>query len=176
MAWDIEMTKMLRIMIGDEDKEEYSDARLKEIVVVGAFQVNSEIDFPTDYNINIVSPSISPDPTVDPSDDDFVYLTVLKSACIIDKGNMRIAAMSAGVEARCGPAVMRTLRRMEGYKTLLEAGYCATYAELKREYQLGNATYIRAILSPFINGSFDAEDYRRGVYSNRTFRPYGGNV
>jgi hypothetical protein len=158
-------------MIGDEDKTEYSDTRLKEIVSVGAFQANVEIDFGVDYTVNIVTPDISPDPTVSPDvDDDFTYLAVLKSACLIDRGNMRIAAMSAGIEAKCGPAVMKTLQRVDGFKTLIEMGYCASYEDLKYEYELGNAAYIRAILSPFVNGEFDAEDYNSSIYSNRTFR------
>lgn len=158
MAWDTTMIIMLRSLIGDLEKEEYTDPRLKQIIVVAAQYVNSEIRFDTKYTVNIAMPSIAPDPTIAP-DDPFVNLTVLKAACMIDRGNMRIAAMSAGIEAKCGPAVLKTLQRMEGFKTLIDSGYCAAYEESKREFQFGNTRHIRAILSPFINSDFDPMDY-----------------
>lgn len=165
MAWDTTMVIMLRTLIDDLDAEEYTDARLKQVLVVAGQFTVVDVDFDVDYTINIATPDITPDPTVDPQDDGFINLTVLKAACTIDKGNMRVAAMSAGVEARCGPAVMRTLRRMEGFKTLIENGYCATYEQLVTEYNLGNVQYVRAVLSPFTSPDFDPEAYSYVTHS-----------
>lgn len=170
MTWDTTMVIMLRTLINDLDSTEYTDTRLKKVIVVAAQFTTGEIDFDVDYTVNVATPDISPDPTTDPQDDGFINLTVLKAACIIDMGNMRIAAKIAGVEAKCGPAVIRTLKQMDGFKTLIEDGYCATYAHLRDEYNLGNVKYVKAVLSPFTSPDFDPEDYSVVLEDSRMYR------
>ncbi len=168
MGWQDTTIIMLRILINDDDcaNYEYSDNRLLTVLGLAAHYVNSEIDFGTTYTVDVLTPSISPDPTSIP-DEDFLNFVVLKAACIIDRGNMRVAAMSAGVEARCGPAVMRTLRRMDAFKTLIDNGFCAAYEQLRLEYKTGTGRSIRAVLSPFVNKSFDPESYGTDGYNER---------
>lgn len=156
MAWNDEMVTMLRVLINDlEAPETYTDARLKQVLVVAAIYVQQEIDSSIVYTIDVGTPDISPDPTDDPRDDVFINFTVLKAACMIDLGELRLQALRAGVEARCGPAWIRVANGNKAFALLLEEGPCATYEQLKMEYLVGNANAVKAVLSPFIGNRFD---------------------
>lgn len=155
MSWDIVMVISLRSLIADLDSSCFTDDRLKQLLVVAAQYVMTDANIETDYTINITSPNISPDPTAtDTQDLPFSNLTVLKAACIIDRGNARLAAAINGLEARCGPAQMKVSRRMDGFSILLDQGYCGAYKEALRQYLFGNVAFCRAILSPFVNANF----------------------
>ncbi len=149
------MTVMLRILVNDmDDTPVYSDSRMEQMLVVAAMYVNTEISFDYDYTINITTPDISPDPTGN-GDDAFTNFTVLKAACLTDQSTFRTKALAAGVKAKCGPAVLETLKHLDGFKQLLEVGPCAAYTELKKQWTFGNARLIYAILSPFTSNNFD---------------------
>jgi hypothetical protein len=47
-----------------------------------------------------------------------------------------------------------------GFKTLLDKGPCASYAELKEQMQWGNTSVVKAVFSPFSSNKFDARDLR----------------
>jgi len=154
-CWQDETIPLLRIMINDTDNltYAYTDHRLEETLIVAAQYINQEIDFDTTYVVVTSDMTITPDPTAGP-DHAFMNFMVLKAACLIDVGSARVAAMTSGLEAKCGPIVMRTLRRMEGFGTLLDKGACAAYEQLKLEHQFGNVKWAEAILSPFVNQNF----------------------
>ena len=82
MAWQLDLVLMLRSLIGDLDETKYTDERLKQVLVIGAYNVKNDADFSTDYTIDVGTKSISPDP-VDTSDTDFTVLTLYKSSCIL---------------------------------------------------------------------------------------------
>ena len=65
MAWETDLVTILRNVIFDVDSTNYtySDERLKEMLVVSAQLVNSEIKLDNDYTISISTTGISPDPT-----------------------------------------------------------------------------------------------------------------
>lgn len=156
LLWQSSAILILRGLINDfSTTPTYTDNRLLDILLIAALQVKKEYIFDTSYTINITKGTISPDPS---SDETFLYLVPLKAACIIDRGNLRIAAMTAGLEAKCGPAVMKTMNRMDGFKTLMEVGYCKAYEEAKFQLQLGNTRHLKGILSPFINDVFDPSE------------------
>jgi len=160
MAWDTTMITMLRVLIQDFDGVDFSDDRLKQILAVSAQYVDNDIILDQDYTIDVITPDISPDPTTSsPVDDVFVNFVVLRAACMIDQGSLRCAAFASGLEARCGPTVMKTVRRMEGFGTLIDKGYCRTYEELKHQYDFGNSAFCKGILSPFINETFIPSNY-----------------
>lgn len=147
---------VLRILIDDNsDEPKYSDSRMEDVLVVAASQVSEEARIST-YTIDITPPEITPTPI---ADDTFRNLVTLKAACIIDRGNLRHAAMVNGLEATCGPAKMKVLRRVDGFATLIDKGYCQAYDEALRQYIFGNVSFARGILSPFINSDFFPEDY-----------------
>ncbi len=154
-CWQDETIPFLRVLINDMDgtSYEFSDNRLQDTLLVAARYITQEIAFTTTYVVSFADSTIAPDPSVAP-DAVFMNFMVLKAACIIDVGSARLAAMTSGLEAKCGPGVMRTLRRMEGFGTLLNEGSCATYEQLKTEYRFGNIEWIKGILSPFVNAGF----------------------
>ncbi len=159
MAWTTDMVTMVRILINDtESPQTYTDVRLQSIIAVAARYVEQEISFDVDYTINATAPSISPDPTLAASlDDAFTNFVVLKAACLTDISTLRTKAVLAGLEARCGPAILKTLKNLDGFKELLDKGPCAAYDKLKNEYTFGERALVHFILSPFIGNNFDPE-------------------
>jgi len=166
MAWETDLVTMLRNVIFDVDSTDYtySDNRLKEMLVVSAHLVTQEIAFDTDYTITISTTGISPDPTdsTDANSVAFRNFLVLKAACLADQSSLRTKALSAGVSARLGPAAITTNPSVRGFDLLMKEGPCASYADLKWEYEIGNAKAIRAILSPFVGNTFDPSSLGRG--------------
>lgn len=157
MAWETEGVLMLRHLINDVDAPyDYSDARLETTIAIAARYVNTDIDFSTNYVIDVSTPDITPDPTDTASDgEEFLNFAVLKAACMLDISTLRIKALAAGIEAKCGPAVLKTVEHLAGFKELLTQGPCAAYDELKKQFKFGNLGICRAILSPFVNNNFD---------------------
>ena len=51
MPWKIDLVLMLRSLIGDLDNAKFTDERLKQILVFGAYNVINDADFSTTYNI-----------------------------------------------------------------------------------------------------------------------------
>ena len=100
MAWTIEIPLITRVWINDLDANPtYSDARIKQIVVVAALNVNREVSFTEDYDVDVVNETISPDPCLDASlDNDFTALVALKAACILDQSTYRTKAVNEGVK------------------------------------------------------------------------------
>lgn len=150
---------MLRAIIDDLDSVTYTDSRLEQLLAVAAMYVNKDLD--TTYVINIGSPDITPDP-FDSSDTAFINLVVIKAACTIDQSAFRVRAATSGLEARCGPAVMKVLEGSSTYKDLINLGACGTYLNLLRDYKLGTGEACHAILSPFVSDNFDPQDLRYG--------------
>lgn len=162
MAWQDDMTQMLRVLIFDlESTPTYSDARLEEMIVAASHLVIQDINFSTNYTISIMSQTITPDPTV-ADDTEFINFVILKAACIADQSTLRSKVNSAGVSVKLGPASISTATNLRGHEILLSQGPCAAYQEMKWEYELGNANAIRAVLSPFIGNNFDPRDLGGG--------------
>ena len=163
MAWQDTMIPMLRVLISDlSGTPTYSDERLEQMLVVSAQYVTLEITFATTYTITISSCTISPDP-IGLDDDAFANFVVLKAACLTDWSTFRTKALISGIKARCGPAILDTVKHLDGFKQLLEQGPCAAYTALKDNYVFGNAQLIKAVLSPFVSNDFDPRSLAPGL-------------
>ncbi len=165
MAWTTTLVTSLRVIIGDMDSASFTDARLQTILSVGASYVNAEINWATAYTINIDTPDISPDPTLTATlDQDFSNFTILKAACLLNFGELRTAAIKAGIEARCGPAILKTGKHSDGFKQLIEVGPCKMYDELSTQYKFEafNTNSAFGVLSPFVNDDFFPSDIYSG--------------
>ena len=132
MAWTIEIPLITRVWINDLDANPtYSDARIKQIVVVAALNVNREVSFTEDYDVDVVNETISPDPCLDASlDNDFTALVALKAACILDQSTYRTKAVNEGVKAGLASATLSTKGNLKGYLDLLNVGPCAMLLNL----------------------------------------------
>jgi hypothetical protein len=172
MSWDIEIPIIVRTLINDlSDIPTYSDARILQIIAVAAKYVQFDVSLDHSYTIDVVSPAITPDPTID-NDSIFISLVSLKTACIIDQGSVRTKAALEGIRAALGPAQLSVGGSLEGLKMILEEGPCAAYDELVAHWDVKNATAIRAVLSPFVGNRFDPRSQLRGSFRTDNINNY----
>ena len=104
MNWKEDLVQFLRVLIGDLDSETYSNTRLRQILVVAAYQLVQSVQFNVTYTIDIKAASISPDPI---SDLDFSTLTAYKAACIILSNEAKSSANNS-VIITDGPSTVNT--------------------------------------------------------------------
>ena len=150
MPWKIDLVLMLRSIIGDLDKAKFTDERIKQILVVGAYNVLNDADFSETYTVNVAEISISPDP-ISESDTDFSTLTVYKSACILLGSEVKTEAANA-ISIKDGPSAI-DLRGVTANLTNLYNDLCAKYDALLKTYQYNNTLVGQAILGPYSPGS-----------------------
>lgn len=174
MAWTIEIPLITRVWINDLDANPtYSDARIKQVVVVAAMNVNREVSFTDTYEVDVVSETISPDPTLDASlDNDFTALVALKAACILDQSTYRTKAVNEGIKTSLASATLHTAGNLKGYKDLLDIGPCGMYEKLRQEFEIGNPNMVQAVLSPFVGNKFDPSNL--SSYYGSFYRNGGG--
>jgi hypothetical protein len=168
MAWQTQITIMLRHMLNDLDSASYTytDARLQQAATVSAQLVLSKNDFNYTYVVDIANSTISPDP-VDVADNDFITLLCLKTACIILGSEIKAEAANS-IAIKDGPSSI-DLRGVSSTLNVLLQEYCNKYEEASLDYTAGNSLGGQAILGPYSPGSdFVARthnDYdRRGNY------------
>jgi len=171
MSWNLEIPIMVRTLVNDlSDNPEYSDERIQQAIVVAAKYVKFDVSLDNEYIIDVSNPDITPDPTVD-NDDIFISLVSLKAACIIDQSTLRTKSATEGVRAALGPASISVNGGLSGIKIILDKGPCASYAHLANSWNIREASYIRAVLSPFVGNKFDPTNlnqpggFRRDLYS-----------
>lgn len=171
MSWKKQIPIIIRTLINDlSENPTYSDERILQVIVVAAKYVEFDVVLDRSYDINILSPNITPDPTIE-NDAIFISLLSLKAACIIDQSNFRTKAAMEGIRASLGPAQLAIGGSLAGWKDILEHGPCKLYAELTDHWDISNANACRAILGPFVGNNFDPfmlpynEDRSRDLYS-----------
>ena len=166
MAWTVEIPIIVRTLINDlGENPAYSDDRLLQVIAVSAKYVQFDISLDHPYTVDVVTNSISPDPTED-NDNIFISLVGLKAACIIDQSTLRTKAALEGIKAALGPAQLSVAGSLAGINLIIEKGPCAAYEELVSHWDVKEATSIRAILSPFVGNKFDT----RSLYSTNRGR------
>lgn len=170
MSWQLEIPVLIRSFINDfEDQPIYSDERILQLSLVAAQHTLLDIEFNIQYNIDIINQTIIPDPTESNfRDNTFIGFVALKSSCILDQSSLRTRAHLEGINVTLGPAKLDVSSGLSGFKTLLEQGPCKMYDQLKTQYVMGDASRVKAILSPFVGNNFDPQmlntnqsDYRR---------------
>lgn len=171
MSWQIEIPIIVRTLINDwSDPPQYSEERLLQVISVAAKYVQFDVVLDHQYAVDVVSPTITPDPTVD-RDEIFISLISLKTACIIDQSTLRTKAALEGIKTALGPASLSIVNSLDGWKMVLDKGPCATYEELTSHWDVKDASAVRAILSPFVGNNFDPRmistnsAYYRRMYS-----------
>lgn len=158
MPWQLDMVLMLRSVIGDLDETKYTTERLKQVLMVGAYNVQNEAEFLNTYTVKVGQVSISPDP-VDAGDSDFTILTVYKSACILIGSEVKTESANA-ISIKDGPSAI-DLRGVSGSLLTLYKDVCAKYESLITKYQYekgdGGTPIGTAILGPYSPGSWSVK-------------------
>lgn len=167
MYWQIEIPIIIRTLINDLDvPPTYSDARIQQLAVVAAQYVLMEVNLDKTYNVNVVTQEISPDPSApETRDTDFIGFIAMKSACLLDQSTFRTRAASEGLRAALGPASLSVTGTLAGYKDILNMGPCKLYDQLVLDHNVGNATAVRAIFSPFVGNNFDPQNLNHPTYN-----------
>lgn len=154
MAWEGQMTTMLRYLINDVDPADYkfSNRRLETTLLVAAQLIAPTMDFANTYNINVESCQLDPDPTdSDTKDYDFVLLAVLKAACIIVGSEVRSESTNA-ISIKDGPSAI-DLRGVANTLIILYKDLCEKYEQAVIDYQAGSSLAGTSILGPYSPGS-----------------------
>ena len=162
MTWRNEVIPLIRVLISDLDSPyTYTDRRLEQLAVVSAHIVNGEVPLNRTYTVSIAQRTISPDPT-SVSDDAFINLIALKSACLCDWSTYRTEILRSGIKAKLGPATLETMNRLPGFTALISKGPCESYSELKMQWAFGGGNAAKVILSPFVSNEYDPANLGTG--------------
>lgn len=157
MGWQNEMTSMVRTLINDSiEPYQISDERILQVILIAGRYVQYDIVLDHQYNVDVVTSTITPDPT-DDNDEIFIMLTTLKASCLIDHGSLRMKAAMEGIRASLGPASLDVSGQTAAWQRVLEHGPCKLYDDLVEHWDVANASAIAAILGPFSGNKFDPQ-------------------
>lgn len=166
MSWQDHLTTVVRVLINDLDSPyEFSDQRMQQVIVVAAKYVQFDVNLEHLYQVDVINPNITPDPTID-DDEIFLSLVGLKAACIFDQGTFRTKAALEGIRTALGPASLSFGGSIAGYRDIIEHGACGLYDELTSHWDVRNASAWAAVLSPFVNNKFDPRYLNVGPFRN----------
>lgn len=173
MAWETEMTIIVRHIIDDLDSTAYqfSDSRIEEAILVAAQLIHNEMEFVIDYNIEVDNGLLTPDPTttsVPPSnkDDDFIALCCLRCGLLFTGSQLKTYSLKA-ISIRDGSSSLDMRGVIVGLKALHD-DLTKKYEAVKLDYQTAKLGLGKVILSPYSPGSDSANrgyiDYRAGYF------------
>jgi hypothetical protein len=168
MYWEIEIPIIVRNLINDlQNPPTYTDERINQLAVVASQYVLNDLNLSVTYVVDIINQTITPDPS-DPEsrDTDFIGFIALKSACILDQSTFRTKAALEGIKTALGSANLSISGNLAGYKMILDQdqGPCKLYDQLTLDHNIGNATAVSAVLSPFVGNNFDPRYLLRGSF------------
>lgn len=172
MSWQSQMSTIVRHLINDLDPTnyKYSTKRIETSILVAGYLVLKDTSFNNNYNINVESCELVPDPTEEISkDSDFVILTCLRTACIIIGSEVRVEASNA-ISIKDGPSAI-DLRGVASTLAMLYKDLCEKYDKSLSDYKEdGVVAAGQAILGPYSPGSdfvarnYPTYDHRGGGY------------
>jgi len=169
--WKTDIVIMLRSLIGDLDREKFTDERLRQVITVGAYNVLNDADFANGYTVDIGSVSISPDPVVE-KDTDFTVLTLYKSACILLGSEVKTESANA-ISIKDGPSSI-DLRGVSASLKALYMDLCKKYDDMINAYQYASGggdggPAGAAVLSPYSPASIGLN---ANTYDDRGYHFY----
>jgi hypothetical protein len=169
--WKTDIVLMLRSLIGDLDREKFTDERLRQIITVGAFNVINDADFANAYTVDVGSVSISPDPVVK-KDTDFTVLTLYKSACILLGSEVKTESANA-ISIKDGPSSI-DLRGVSASLNALYKDLCQKYDDMLQMYLYASGggdggPAGAAVLSPYSPASIGLN---ANTYDDRGYHFY----
>ena len=153
MAWQNEMTVIVRHLVNDVDSSSYTynDDRVEESILVAAQLSSLEIDFESVYTVDVDSLTLSPDPTDSTNkDDSFINLVCLKTAQMLIGSELKTHSLNA-ISLRDGPSALDLRGIVSGLKILFD-DINRRFEEAKTQYKL-DGVVGQAILGPYYPGS-----------------------
>tara|TARA_Y100000401_G_C8321727_1_gene225701 strand:- start:347 stop:856 length:510 start_codon:yes stop_codon:yes gene_type:complete len=153
MAWQNEMTVIVRHLVNDLNSSDYTftDDRLEEAILVSAQLSALEIDFENSYTIDVDSLTLTPDPTDSSNkDDSFINLVSLKTSQMLLSSELKTHSLNA-ISLRDGPSALDLRGIVTGLKILFD-DINRRYEEAKTQYKL-DGVVGEAILGPYSPGS-----------------------
>lgn len=164
VCWDDTMVITLRAIIDDLGEDpEYSEEKLKQLIVASAKIVSAGFDFSADYVIDVANVTISPDPS---NDDAFVSLVVLKAACFLAMAEQKRKA-GRGVSIKDGPSNIDGRGAADATAKWSDK-VCKDYTTAELAARVGNMIVGQAIVSPY---RFDGSPNQDGPGGCGTCRP-----
>jgi hypothetical protein len=148
MAWQSEMTTIVRHLINDTDisSPTFTNSRLETSILVAAQLMNNEVNFGKVYTISVDGCSLSPDPTVETKDNAFINLVSLRAGCIILGSEIKTAGANL-ISVSDGPSSINMSATLNGLKIVYE-DIKERYENAKLQYQAGG-NIGEAVLSPY---------------------------
>jgi hypothetical protein len=152
-SWLDFMIPMLRSMIGDETVPyDYSDVDLQRKILTAINILQIELSFDVDYEADIVSLTLTPDPyTSSPIDYTFMTLATLKAACMIERSQVTKVTSGDVQEISDNDFKIKTGDTGKNKLEALKTNWCAAFEAAKRDYEIETKTdnLGRAVISPF---------------------------
>jgi hypothetical protein len=159
MTWQNEIARIVRFLINDIDATTYTDDRLEETVLVAAQLMLNNLDFDTDYIVDVDSLTLSPDPTAStPKDNFFINVTALKTVCIILGSEAKtLAAQSYRIKDATS-----SIDISSAYQSVnqLYKDACDKLDKMIMDYKAGNSVAGGAVLTPYTYEGLDGTPIR----------------
>lgn len=149
MAWTDVMPLMLRYIIGDVDcPEKYTDLRLQTILLISGKFVGAEATFSQNFIPDLTLMTLTPDPTVDPTLDDwYANLTVLKAAHNIVLAEHKILTNGGAIMYKDGSATV-DMRELAKYKKELLKDLAEQYDHAMLNYKMAVRPSCASVIGP----------------------------
>lgn len=150
MAWQPEMTVIIRHLVNDLNVLLFSDSRLEECILVNAQLIQHELTFDNTYTVDVDALTLSPDPTtLAVKDDSFINLVCMKTACLLLTSLAQEKSLQA-IRITDGPASIDT---SSVYKAAQEMAkdMCDKFSKAKLNYQINGIKPGLAITTPTTN-------------------------
>jgi hypothetical protein len=149
MAWQTEITMIVRNLVGDTDIDTptYSDERLQEAILSSAQLIQGEMDFTNTYTTDVDECILTPDPTLNTKDNAFINLVSLKTACMILRSEAKTQALQS-VNFVDGPSKIDSRGAAEGMAKLAQSA-CEMYEKARHDYKMGGNMVGAAIVTPY---------------------------
>ena len=169
MAWQNEMTLIVRHLVNDLNSSSYTfqDDRIQEAILVSAQLMVNELDFEKEYTIEVDGASLSPDPTEGTKDDPFISLVALKCACILTGSELKTKSLSA-MSIKDGPSAIDTRGIVQGLN-IIYTDLCSKYETAKLQYLATRTVNGTAILSPYSSPNYSYPRSAGGTHRSGDF-------
>lgn len=151
MPWNIDLVLMTRTLIGDLAGSVYTDNRIRQILIIAAFEVNNTTSIKKSYEIDIANVNIVPDP-IEEKDLNFCVMTAYKAAVLILQAEVRNQSLNS-ITISDGTSSINLTDVTHALQTLYR-DLSATYEDLLNTYvNEESALNGQAILGPYSPGS-----------------------